>query len=128
MADAGQSLAFGPLLRELRLEAGLTQAALAERAGLSVRAVQHLERSLGQPQRETARRLVTALRLVGRAAGAVRGGGGSGATGPGDASGSASGRRRARAGRAGAGPDRHPRPLVRSRSPLPKSPVASASA
>src|SRR6185295_5871390 len=65
MAGAAPQHDFGRLLRELRQEAGLTQAALAERAGLSVRAVQHLERALGQPQRETARRLMTALRLAG---------------------------------------------------------------
>src|SRR6185295_11621293 len=65
MAGAAPQHDFGRLLRELRQEAGLTQAALAERAGLSVRAVQHLERSLGQPQRETARRLVAALKLAG---------------------------------------------------------------
>ena len=64
MASAAEPISFGPLLRHHRVAAGLTQAALAERAGLSVRAVQHLERSLGQPQRETARRLADALRLA----------------------------------------------------------------
>ena len=64
MAGAAQPGSFGELLREHRLDAGLTQAVLAERAGLSVRAVQHLERSLGQPQRETTRRLVQALALT----------------------------------------------------------------
>jgi transcriptional regulator with XRE-family HTH domain len=54
---------FGELLRRHRLAAGLTQAALAERAGLSTRAVQHAERGLGLPYRATVRRLVAALRL-----------------------------------------------------------------
>src|SRR5262249_36514098 len=40
------------------------QAALAERAGISLRAVQDLERSVGRPQRETARRLAEALALT----------------------------------------------------------------
>src|SRR5262252_2184015 len=55
---------FGALLRGRRLEAGLTQAALAERAGLSVRAIQHLEAGLGQPYPDTARRLADALALT----------------------------------------------------------------
>ncbi|HEY1294256.1 MAG TPA: helix-turn-helix domain-containing protein, partial [Chloroflexota bacterium] len=54
---------FGALLRSYRVEAGLTQAALAERAGLSVRAVQHLEAGRGQPYQDTARRLADALPL-----------------------------------------------------------------
>src|SRR5919199_2810875 len=58
---------FGRLLREHRLRAGLTQAALAGRATLSVRAIQHLEASLGQPYPETARRLAAALALTGEA-------------------------------------------------------------
>jgi len=37
---------FGQLLRDLRLQAGLTQEGLAERAGLSVRASQGLERGV----------------------------------------------------------------------------------
>jgi predicted ATPase/transcriptional regulator with XRE-family HTH domain len=40
----GQDAAFGDLLRRQRLAAGLTQEALAERAGLSARAVSDLER------------------------------------------------------------------------------------
>ena len=55
----------GELVRQHRLDAGLTQAALAERAGISLRAVQDLERSVGRPQRETARRLAEALALTG---------------------------------------------------------------
>jgi len=55
--------AFGGLLREARLAAGLTQAALAVRAGVSVRGLQDLERGLARPQRETRRRLAAALAL-----------------------------------------------------------------
>jgi len=54
---------FGALLRRYRVDAGLTQAALAERAGLSIRAVQHLEAGRGQPYPDTARRLAEALPL-----------------------------------------------------------------
>ncbi len=56
---------FADLLRRHRLGAGLTQAALAERAGLSARAVQHLEAGLGRPYVDNARRLAAALQLVG---------------------------------------------------------------
>jgi transcriptional regulator with XRE-family HTH domain len=63
MLHPENATAVGALLRRHRLEAGLTQAALAERAGLSVRAIQHCERELGQPYRETVRRLVAALAL-----------------------------------------------------------------
>jgi predicted ATPase/transcriptional regulator with XRE-family HTH domain len=52
---------FGSLLRRHRLAAGLTQAALAERAGLAERTVQDLERGVARPLRETVRRLVAAL-------------------------------------------------------------------
>ena len=62
--DATQLPTFGELLRQYRLAAGLTQTTLAECAGVSVRAIQHLEHSLGQPQRETARRLAEALELT----------------------------------------------------------------
>jgi DNA-binding XRE family transcriptional regulator len=41
------SSSFGELLRGHRLAAGLTQQALAERAGVSVEAVSTLERGLG---------------------------------------------------------------------------------
>ena len=64
MADAKRPASFGELVRQHRLAARLTQAALAERAGISMRAVQDLERSVGQPQRETARRLAEALALT----------------------------------------------------------------
>jgi class 3 adenylate cyclase/tetratricopeptide (TPR) repeat protein len=65
MADAREPASFGELVRRHRHAAGLTQAALAERAGISLRAVQDLERSVGRPQRETARRLAEALALSG---------------------------------------------------------------
>ena len=58
---------FGVLLRRYRVDAGLTQAALAEGAGLSVRAIQHLESGRGQPYPGTARRLAEALPLDGAA-------------------------------------------------------------
>src|SRR5258708_1801312 len=54
---------FAVLLRQHRLGAGLTQARLAELAGLSARAIQHLEAGLGQPYVDTARRLGDALAL-----------------------------------------------------------------
>ncbi len=56
--------AFGLLLREHRLEAGLTQEALAERAGLSRRGIQHLEADEARPYRDTVRRLAQALGLA----------------------------------------------------------------
>ena len=56
---------FGALLRDGRLARGLTQEALAERAGVSPRAVQALERGETRPQRETAARLAAALELRG---------------------------------------------------------------
>ncbi len=64
MVDPGEPASFGDLVRQHRLDAGLTQAALAERAGISVRTVQDLERSVGRPQRDTARRLADALALT----------------------------------------------------------------
>jgi tetratricopeptide (TPR) repeat protein/transcriptional regulator with XRE-family HTH domain len=59
---------FGSLLRKLRREARLTQAELAEAAGLSVRAVAYLERGMvATPQKETVRLLADALGLIGPA-------------------------------------------------------------
>jgi transcriptional regulator with XRE-family HTH domain len=55
------SLAFSDLLRHHRLSAGLTQEALAERAGLSVHGVQKLERGVTRPYRDTLDRLLAAL-------------------------------------------------------------------
>jgi predicted ATPase/transcriptional regulator with XRE-family HTH domain len=57
---------FGDLLGQHRRAAGLTQEALAEQAGLSVRGISDLERGIRtHPQRETARMLADALHLVG---------------------------------------------------------------
>src|SRR5918912_2631946 len=59
-----QASAFGELLCEYRRAAGLTQEALAERAGLSVRGVSDLERgSRRAPRRVTVRLLAEALEL-----------------------------------------------------------------
>ena len=58
------TLTFGPLLKHFRLAAGLTQEALADRAHLSVRGIQNLERGVSQtPRRDTAGLLATALGL-----------------------------------------------------------------
>jgi predicted ATPase/DNA-binding XRE family transcriptional regulator len=55
---------FGTILRRLRLNAELSQEALAERAGISVQAVSALEQGArSSPQRHTLQALVTALRL-----------------------------------------------------------------
>ena len=56
---------FDELLRDCRLAAGLTQEALAERAGISERNIRALEHGGTKPQRDTARRLATALGLAG---------------------------------------------------------------
>src|SRR5919201_6903679 len=59
--DAGR---FGPLLRQARLRAGLSQEALAERARLSCRTISDLERGVKQtPHFETVALLAEALRL-----------------------------------------------------------------
>jgi predicted ATPase/DNA-binding XRE family transcriptional regulator len=55
---------FGALLKEQRLAAGLTQAALGERAGIAERTIQDLERGITLPRRETVRRLSAALGLA----------------------------------------------------------------
>jgi len=55
---------FGALLKRYRLAASLTQEELAERAGLSVRAISDLERGLHRsPRKETVNLLADALRL-----------------------------------------------------------------
>ena len=55
---------FGALLRRLRLAAGLTQEALAERAGLSAKAVRGLERDPTRvPRLDTVAVLADALGL-----------------------------------------------------------------
>lgn len=56
---------FSRLLRQHRLEGGLTQEELAERAGLSVRGIQSLERGGTRPHRDTVARLTRALGLTG---------------------------------------------------------------
>src|SRR5919205_2243431 len=57
---------FGEVLRQLRLEAGLTQEELAERAGLSTRGLSDLERGLRRtPRLGTVRLLADALGLAG---------------------------------------------------------------
>ena len=57
--------AFGTLLRRSRLRAGWTQETLAERAGISTRAVSDLERGLNRtPHRDTLARLADALGLL----------------------------------------------------------------
>jgi non-specific serine/threonine protein kinase len=58
---------FGELLRQHRLAQGLTQEALAERAGLSAHGVLKLEGGSTHPYRETAERLSRALHLTGEA-------------------------------------------------------------
>jgi non-specific serine/threonine protein kinase len=51
-------------VREKRLAAKLSQAALCERAGISTRALQDLERGISQPHRDTVERLGAALGLA----------------------------------------------------------------
>ncbi len=66
---AGEPQSFGSLVREHRLQAGLTQEELAERAGISARSVSDLERGLYQaPHRDTVARLGIALSLSPKAA------------------------------------------------------------
>src|SRR6266699_2713444 len=72
-ADGGQPAVaeqpvknFGELLRQLRLEAGLTQEELAQAAKLSTRSISDLERGVNQTaRRDTARLLAGALDLNG---------------------------------------------------------------
>lgn len=62
----GAVTAFGPLLRRLRMAAGLSQEALAERARISTEAVGALERGTRQaPQRQTLALLIEALGVDG---------------------------------------------------------------
>jgi transcriptional regulator with XRE-family HTH domain len=61
---ADSSLTFGDQLQRYRRAAGLSQAALAERAGLSQEAIGALERGTRRaPHRETVALLAQALRL-----------------------------------------------------------------
>lgn len=63
--DWGGSASFGSELRRLRVSAGLTQRALAERAGVSVRAVRYIETGqVEQPRRESVLRLAEAVGLT----------------------------------------------------------------
>src|ERR1700716_3160862 len=55
--------AFGELLRQHRFAAALTQETLADRAGLSVHAIQRLESGASHPNRGTTERLIGALTL-----------------------------------------------------------------
>jgi serine/threonine protein kinase/basic membrane lipoprotein Med (substrate-binding protein (PBP1-ABC) superfamily)/DNA-binding beta-propeller fold protein YncE/transcriptional regulator with XRE-family HTH domain len=65
--DESEPSSFGALLRQLRTEAGLTQAELAERAGLSGDAIGTLERGARRrPHRDTVRLLADALQLGSR--------------------------------------------------------------
>jgi tetratricopeptide (TPR) repeat protein/DNA-binding XRE family transcriptional regulator len=62
----GFAQGFGPLLRQLRDDAGLTQEELAEAASLSARSISDLERGVNATARkETARLLADALGLTG---------------------------------------------------------------
>jgi predicted ATPase/transcriptional regulator with XRE-family HTH domain len=62
--DSAESHTFGGLLRQHRLAAGLTQAALAERSGIADRTIQDLERGAARPRRATVSRLAAALSLL----------------------------------------------------------------
>jgi len=61
--SAETSEPFGTLLKDYRLRASLTQETLAERAGLSTRNIQNMERGENRPLADTARRLAAALDL-----------------------------------------------------------------
>ncbi|HEX6508790.1 MAG TPA: helix-turn-helix domain-containing protein [Chloroflexota bacterium] len=68
---SGESMSFGTLLRRFRVEAGLSQEVLAERAHMSARGISDLERDVRRtPYRETISQLAIALDLddPGRAA------------------------------------------------------------
>ena len=61
---ATQGMAFGALLRRLRLAAGLTQERLAERAGVSAKAIIGLENEAARhPRLDTVTRLADALEV-----------------------------------------------------------------
>ncbi|MFB7950171.1 BTAD domain-containing putative transcriptional regulator [Kitasatospora phosalacinea] len=70
---AGEPPAFGPLLRDLRTRAGISQRTAADRAGLSARGLRDLERGrVGRPRARTVQRLVDALGLTAQQAVALR--------------------------------------------------------
>ena len=74
----GPPSSFGDVLRRVRIAAGLTQEALAERAGLSVRGISDLERGVNRtPRKDTIALLAEALQPGGddRAAFAAAAGG-----------------------------------------------------
>jgi len=52
--NAQTGASFHEMLRNCRLAVGLTQEALAERAGISTRNIRALEAGANKPQRETA--------------------------------------------------------------------------
>ena len=62
-AGGSGAATFGALLRAHRRAAGLTQEALAERAGLSHRGLQHLEHGDSRPYPATLAALAEALAL-----------------------------------------------------------------
>ena len=65
-SEHASAAAFGSLLRQYRRAAGLTQEALADRSGLSVRAIRGLERGEGHsPRPDTVDLLARALGLSG---------------------------------------------------------------
>src|SRR6185437_15289922 len=61
ITDRGRT--FGELFREQRVAAGLTQAALAELAGISSRGLQDIERGVSLPHRGTLLRVLRVLAL-----------------------------------------------------------------
>lgn len=63
MDDTTRPALLGALLKEHHLAAGLTQEALAERAGVSTRGIQMLERDAHRPHQDTLERVVAALGL-----------------------------------------------------------------
>jgi transcriptional regulator with XRE-family HTH domain/tetratricopeptide (TPR) repeat protein len=72
MMETTPSPTFGALLRRYRLTAGLTQELLAERAGVSARAISDLERGTRRaPRADTLALLATALNLAAPARGAL---------------------------------------------------------
>jgi len=62
--DTVEQRSFGSLLKRYRTAARLTQEELAERAGLSARALSYLEQGARTPYRDTTRRLADALALA----------------------------------------------------------------
>ena len=65
IVGSSEHIPFSQLLKDARLAAGMTQEALATRAGMSARGIQDLERGVTRPLKDTARRLSAALGLTG---------------------------------------------------------------